>query len=293
LVLDEWRYRDQTYNVDLSLGGVHQLEVRYFERGGDAKVRFSWGRIADPPTPVPLPDVNYSQVTYNVVENAQVATIAVVLNRAYDRLVSVDYATGDGTALAGSDYAPQAGRLTFDPGVTSRTFAVGILDDTEDEANETVALVLSSPSNATLGATSRATLVILDNDEPPLPMPYVQFSDATYSVDEGLGIAMIPVQLSRAYDLEVIVSYETAGGTADVGSDYTSAQGTLVFEPGETDQAIIVYILDDQQDEEEETIVLRIMGAKNALLGDRVQTTLVIVDNDTIVSPWPPTGNVP
>jgi hypothetical protein len=104
---------------------------------------------------------------------------------------------------------------------------------------------------------------------------------------------MIPVQLSRVYNLEVIVSYETAGGTADVGSDYTSAQGTLVFEPGETEQAIIIYILDDQQDEEEETIVVWITGAKSALLGDRVQTTLVIVDNDTIASPWPPTGNVP
>jgi hypothetical protein len=295
LIVDEWHsYRDQTYSVDLPLNGVHRIEVQYYERGGDARVRFSWQRIGDLPAPVPIPSVGYASSTYSVSEGASLATITVVLSHAYDRAVTVDYATVDGTASSGSDYSAVAGRLTFDPGVTSRTFAVGIIDDAQDEANETIFLVLRNPGNAMPGPIYQATLVIVDNDE-SLPVPQVQFGTDTYSVDEGFGIATINVVLSSPYDRQVTVSYRTGGGTADVGSDYEAAQGMLIFEPGTTDLLLLVYILDDPLDEEEETIGLQLFDARNAVLGPRAQARLVIVDNDTIIipPPLPPSGNVP
>jgi hypothetical protein len=280
--------------VDLSLNGVHQVEVRYYERGGGARIRFSWQRVGDLPTPVPVPSISYASSTYSVSESAQGATITVVLSHAYGRPVTVDYAAVDGTASSGSDYHPAAGRLTFDPGVTSRTFGVGIIEDAQDEADETVILVLRNPGNATPGPIYQATLVIVDNDE-SLPVPQVQFGTDAYSVDEGFGIATINVVLSRTYDRQVTVGYRTGGGTADMGSDYESIQGMLVFEPGTTELILVVHILDDQQDEEEETIGLQLFDARNAVLGARAHATLVIVDNDTIVipPPLPPSGNVP
>ena len=286
-VLDEWHdYRDQTYTVDMPMGGAHQLEVHYYERGGGARIRFSWQRIGDlpTPTPVPLPSVSLSSATYTVSEGAQSATITVVLNRAHNQPVTVDYATAGGTASSGSDYIPVSGRLTFEPGITSRTFAVSIIDDTEDEADETVVLALSNPGNATLGATYLATLIIVDNDE-PLPVPYVQFGADTYSVDEGAEVATIAVLLSSAYDRPVTVSYRAAGGTADVGSDYETVLGTLTFQPGVTEQTFIVRIINDQQDEEDETIVLRLTDATNAVMGEPSQAILVIVDDDTVAPP--------
>jgi hypothetical protein len=79
--------------------------------------------------------------------------------------VTVAYATSDGTAASGSDYATTAGTLSFDAGMMSRTFTVPILNDTLDEANETVALTLSGPGGgATLGTPSTALLTIVDND---------------------------------------------------------------------------------------------------------------------------------
>ena len=63
--------------------------------------------------------------------------------------VTVDYATSDGTATAGSDYIAASGKLTFAPGETKKTIAVTIEDDEVAEADgETVKLTLSNASGA-------------------------------------------------------------------------------------------------------------------------------------------------
>lgn len=77
--------------------------------------------------------------------------------------MTVNYATSNGTATAGSDYTATSGTLTFNPGQTSRTFTVPIIDDSLNEVDETVNLTLSNPSNATLGSPATATLTIIDS----------------------------------------------------------------------------------------------------------------------------------
>ena len=73
---------------------------------------------------------------------------AVSLSAAHRDPVSVNYATSDGTALAGSDYTSASGTLTFQPGQTSKTVTVTLLDDVHDENKETFTLTLSNPSPA-------------------------------------------------------------------------------------------------------------------------------------------------
>jgi RHS repeat-associated protein len=74
--------------------------------------------------------------------------------------ITVDYASSDGTATAGSDYNAVSGTLTFSPGDTTKTFQVPITDDDVSESNETVNLTLSNPTNATIGTSGNATLTI-------------------------------------------------------------------------------------------------------------------------------------
>src|SRR5262249_40594805 len=57
------------------------------------------------------------------------ATIALLRTGVTSTTVTVAYATVDGTALAGTYYAPTAGTLTFAPGETSKTFSVPLKDD--------------------------------------------------------------------------------------------------------------------------------------------------------------------
>ena len=86
---------------------------------------------------------------------------AVTLGRASSQTVTVDYATSDGTATAGSDYTAGSGMLSFAAGETAKTVSVAVLDDSHDEGEETFTLTLSNPSggNAWLSdATATGTI---------------------------------------------------------------------------------------------------------------------------------------
>jgi hypothetical protein len=73
-------------------------------------------------------------------------TFTVVRSGSTTAPVSVTYATANGTATAGSDYAAvPATALTFAAGETTKTVNVPVLGDTAPEADETCLLRLSSP----------------------------------------------------------------------------------------------------------------------------------------------------
>jgi len=108
--------------------------------------------------------VQFSAATYTASENDSTALITVTLNQPSPIAVTVHYATSDGTASAGSDYAPISGTLTITAGLTTATFSVPILNDAQVEPPEALNLVLSAPVNATLGTLWQTTLVISDND---------------------------------------------------------------------------------------------------------------------------------
>ena len=101
---------------------------------------------------------------------------SVTLDGAAAAAVSVDYATEDGTALAGEDYAAASGTLTFAVGETSKTVAVTLLDDAAVEADETLALTLSNAVGAGI-ADAAATGTIVDDDHEP-ETPALSVSDA-------------------------------------------------------------------------------------------------------------------
>ena len=94
----------------------------------------------------------------------------VTLDRSSTLTVTVDYATSDGTATAGSDYTATSGTLTFKPGDTAKTVSVPVLDDAIDDGGETMTLTLSNASNARI-ADGTATGTIENSD--PLQQAWI------------------------------------------------------------------------------------------------------------------------
>ncbi len=98
-----------------------------------------------------LPSISVADTTVTEGDSGSVsAAFAVTLSAAASGPVSVHYATSNGTALSGSDYAATSGVLTFAAGETSKTIPVSVLGDLLDEAAEDFTLTLSDPVSATL-----------------------------------------------------------------------------------------------------------------------------------------------
>ena len=95
---------------------------------------------------------------------------AVTLNRETTGTVTVDYATENGTATAGSDYTATSGTLTFQPGETEKTVSVPVLEDEHDEGSETLTLRLTNAEGATI-ADGEATGTITNSD--PIPQAWL------------------------------------------------------------------------------------------------------------------------
>jgi hypothetical protein len=116
-----------------------------------------------------LPVLQFSAATYSTAESAGTVTITVLRTANTSGTVSVNYATHDGSAVAGTNYTAASGTLTFGPGVSSATFTVGLRDDGLVNGNQTVQLTLSNASGATLGSPASITLTITESDLPGVP----------------------------------------------------------------------------------------------------------------------------
>lgn len=78
------------------------------------------------------------------------AAFTVTLSAPSNQVVTIHYATMNGSAVAGTDYTSTQGTLTFQPGQTQQTILVPILGGTADVADTTFSVQLSQPSGATL-----------------------------------------------------------------------------------------------------------------------------------------------
>jgi hypothetical protein len=107
--------------------------------------------------------------------------------------------------------------------------------------------------------------------------PNVTLSDSI-TVNEAVGNANFTVTLSAPTTHRTEIKYLTINGTAAVGEDYTSTQGTLVLQPGSTSGMISVPIIDDNIDEDDETLSLKITANPGIVTHD--QSTITITDND-------------
>ncbi|MGH8526447.1 MAG: Calx-beta domain-containing protein, partial [Gammaproteobacteria bacterium] len=95
------------------------------------------------------------------------ASFQVVLSAPSGKVVTIDFATADGTAAAPGDYTSASATLTFAPGETSKTVAVPINSDAVDENDEAFTMTLANAANATI-ARGQAIGTIIDDDSPPV-----------------------------------------------------------------------------------------------------------------------------
>ena len=96
------------------------------------------------------PTVSVADATITETNATTTMSFQLSLDRPSGNGITVQYATANVTATAGSDYTAKAGTVTFAAGVTTGTATVSILGDTRDEATETFGLDLSDAVGAVM-----------------------------------------------------------------------------------------------------------------------------------------------
>ncbi|MGE4011160.1 MAG: Calx-beta domain-containing protein, partial [Alphaproteobacteria bacterium] len=223
-----------------------------------------------------------NDVTVN--EDAGTMTFTVMRLGTVSGATTVNFATADGSALAGSDYGSTAGVLSFAAGVTQQTITVAVVNDAIDEAAESFSVNLS---NATGGTVVDPTGVgtILDNDAPVQGATEISIGSVT--VNEGAGTATFIVTRTGNTTGSSTANFITSDASATAGSDYTATAGVVSFGAGVTQQIITVAITDDALVEQTETFLVSLTTPTGATISNNTGVG-TIIDNDTTAQTFTP-----
>ena len=213
---------------------------------------------------------------------------AVSLSHPTYAYVAANYRTSDGTATAPADYLGDTGWVLFDPFETSQTISIATTDGADREAGETMSLELHDIYPTATAGDTTAQGTINDNDA----KPSVSISDA--AALEG-STAVFAVTLSHPTYEAVTAEFATSdGGAGDNGAgdngagnggatapaDYQTSQGSVRFEPGETEaEARVATVADGVTEAPEDFTVALSEISATALPGD-VSATGTITDED-------------
>ncbi|XP_035214860.1 sodium/calcium exchanger 3-like isoform X2 [Stegodyphus dumicola] len=132
-----------------------------------------------------------------------------------------------------------------------------------------------------------------DDDEAKEERPKVVslfFDPGHYTVMENVGEFAVTVCRDGNLSEAVAVDYRTEDGTANAGSDYEEAEGTLIFGPGETQKQFFITVIDDDVFEEDEHFYVRLLNPRYTIdkmesrmpveLATPFLATVMILDDD-------------
>ena len=216
--------------------------------------------------------LGFAVASTNAAENSGSAKVLVERTEGTDGTVTVQYATADGTAIAGKHYTAQSGTLTFGPGEIFKTISIPLLDEQTYGGSVQFKVSLSNAAGAPVGLAAHS-VNIADDEHPPaltLQLP-------SSSVPEGdageVGIP-ITVKLTGATTLPVTTNWYWSEG--QFGPAHT---GQLQFAPGETQKTFIASYTANTMPEPDRIMSLHLWEPKNATASTD-SITMKIVDDD-------------
>ena len=211
------------------------------------------------------------------------ALVRVNLSTPSPQNVTVHWATADGTATAGEDYTSASGDLTIPAGASFGEVAIPVTGDPDDEADETIQILLSAPVDA--GALANGILTIDDDDGQGGggPSSSASIGDVTITSegDTGTSDATFTVTLTPAPASPTTVTFETGNVSASAPGDYTAVTGTLIFGVNDPTETITVPIQGDRLDEGSETFAVVLSGTA---LSDAVGIGTILDDDDSPIA---------
>ncbi|NTU81547.1 MAG: hypothetical protein HGA45_19555 [Chloroflexales bacterium] len=205
------------------------------------------------------------------------AIFTVSLQPASSATVTVDYATANDSAFAGSDYNPASGTLTFNPGETTKQIVVEVLGDPLDGLDETFFVNLTNPlpNPPVTIVDGQGIGTIIDDDGPIASINNVTLVEGT----GGPTSFNFTINLSFASAQPTQIFFNTDNNTATAPDDYATVSGSVVIPAFLTSAIVSVPVVGDALDEINETFFVNLSFSNNGTIGDG-QGVGTILDDD-------------
>ncbi|WDE12632.1 choice-of-anchor B family protein [Thalassomonas haliotis] len=229
-------------------------------------------------------DISFSQSAISAVEGENIQ-ISVARNAGSPTSdTGVSYQILPGSALAGEDYTPVSGTLTWTGGDnTTKTISVPVLADVNDEFGESFYLRLYNPTG---GATLSSPSYLTVNIDGKANSGVIGFTQEEIIVPENQGPATITVSREGNAEGEVSVNYQLEDSSALIDEDVENTSGTLTWSDGDkSNKTITLTLINDDLSEEEETFTLNLASVNNSRLGNFNQLAVTISDDESNQAP--------
>lgn len=211
--------------------------------------------------------------------------LAVLLSGKNAAPVTVNWATANGSATAGTDYTASQGSLTFKPNQILKTISIPIIGDSTPTSDITFNVNLSNPTNATVANNGVETIVGNSGEN------QVFINDASIvRPAKGYKDLNFKVHLLNPSDGTVSVQYATLPGAGSVGQ-YVSVSGTLQFLKGQSTTNLTVPIVGTTFYNPKMTFYVQLSDPVDAQLAD-TQATGTIYSNSSPPAVPPPIASV-
>ncbi|MCO8270623.1 hypothetical protein M1L60_08430 [Actinoplanes sp. TRM 88003] len=265
-IADQTDELDEDYTIELAsptnavLGAVTKVTSTITDSDNAPTVTF---------TPTSVVEGNSGKKTH---------TFTATLSAKSGKTVQVDWKTNPtgatyGDAVAGKDYVAANGRLSFEPGTTTKTVTVDIIGDTIDEGpvprtnaageGEKFQIVPSAvvgDVTASLGNSATAVITIADDDA----MPTATFDDVKVKEGTDASAVLAPIKLTGSSDHPITFAVADAGtgtakstiGTTIGDNDYNLLNTSVTIAPEMSNGYAVVLVNGDHMYEADETVDL-------------------------------------
>ncbi len=220
------------------------------------------------------PTVTLSATPTNIAEASGSSTITATLS-AVSGLATTVTLTISGTAET-TDYS-QATSIVIPAGSTTATITCTAIQDTIDEANETVISDITAVTNGTESGTQKVTITITDDDASPT----ITIASTVSSIAENGGTATITATSSAISEQDITILYSLSG-TATNATDYSMQNNYIFIAAGSTSSSVnpIINAINDSNYEGNETIIFDVSSVTNSSESGTQQLTFTLVDDD-------------
>ena len=232
------------------------------------------------------PEASFAASSSSAGEGAGTRNIRVDFDPALATGITLRYDVSGNATGGGNDYSiSNAGSLQVSAGASSASIPVSIVDDSRDEANETVRLSLTSGSGSgyQLGARTIHTLTITDNDDPPPATPVVSISGGG-AITEG-GTATFNLSATPAPQSQITVNVNVVDSGSFTGSGQAGSRQVTIGAGGSG--TLTVTTDNDTTDEPDGSLTATIASGQGYSPSSSSGSASIAVNDNDLPPPTP------